>query len=54
MTSDERVEMIRLCTSMQAERDLTRILTIAQQLNALLDRALVRKSGALVRENSED
>ncbi len=54
MTSDERVEMIRLCTAMQAERDLTKILAIVQQLNVLLDRALARKIADLVREGSED
>ena len=43
MTPDERAQMVRLCDAMSAERDLTKVLGIAQQLNALLDRALVRK-----------
>lgn len=46
MTPDERAEMIRLCNAMAVEHDLTKILGVVQQLNALLDRAIIRKAGA--------
>ena len=44
MTPDERAEMIRLCDAMAVEHDLTKILGVVQQLNALLDRAVIRKA----------
>lgn len=46
MTPDERAELIHLCEALAAEHDLTKILRIVQHLNALLDRALVRTTGA--------